>query len=554
MRWAWICHACIILGVYLVSVGCSGDPTVAPNPPVNSTVSSIPGTLSALPTSTVAPAGSPTSEPVPATTPAPPSGAVVVAATGVLTTEITALPQFVTRALYDSLITVNPSDGSLAPGLAERWTVSDDAKVFTFTLRSGVKWHDGTPLAADDVVFTVKALSDPDIRITPGADFGPLEDARAVDDRTVRVTLSEPYCAALTSIGILPILPAHRLEGKPLTSVPPTDLIGTGPLILEQWNESSVTFKANAAYWNGAPRVASWTYSVYATESAARAAVSGGQADVTWLDTPTGGGPEFVRPVNEFYALALNNGHPPFDDLRARQAVASALDRAEITRAGGAGAVGLETSVLPSFWAYPSGLAQASLDRARARTRLTQAGWRDTDGDGIVDKAGKPFEVTLWAQADEPRAETSAELVQAQLAEIGIRAILKLNDRLLLLTRIFLQEYDLAIVHLNIPLDPDQHYFWASSETEPGYGLNVTAFTDARVDNALQVGNRAAQCAPGARKTAFAPVFEQLASETPMVFLFAPAHSAQTSARLSGPAPSPFAGPFWNLNQWQVQP
>src|SRR5581483_11924261 len=111
--------------------------------------------------------------------------------------------------------------------------VSDDAKTFTFMLRQNVKWHDGKPLTADDIVFTLKTLFDPDIRITPAADFGPIGDVTANDARTISVSMKNAYCAALTYIGAVKILPKHVLENKTLTNIAAEDLLGTGPLILK---------------------------------------------------------------------------------------------------------------------------------------------------------------------------------------------------------------------------------------------------------------------------------------------------------------------------------
>ena len=123
--------------------------------------------------------------------------------------------------------------------------------------------------------------------------------------------------------------------------------------------------------------------------------------------------------------------------------------------------------------------------------------------------------MTLWAQADDPRSEVVAQLVRQQLQGVGVQAILKLDERSLYLTRLFMQEYDLAVAHFNIPLDPDQHYFWSSTEKKPGFGLNVTAYANPAVDAALTAGNRAARCDSQARAAAVGDLARQLASDLP---------------------------------------
>ncbi|MBI4671456.1 MAG: hypothetical protein HY741_07295 [Chloroflexi bacterium] len=541
-------------------IACEADPATftAPVPTIPPTIgSTATNAPTRTPRATQAALPSPTKL-TPTVAPTPTvrrrGGSLIVAGVGEPSREIAALPQFVASALYDSLLRVNPQDGSLLPGLATSWTVSDDAKTVTFVLRQGVKWHDGLPLTAGDVVFTLKTLSDAKIRVTPAADFGSLADVTAPDAQTVRLTFREPYCAALTYIGNIKILPEHVLKNKPLNDVAPADLIGTGPLILKAWQDDALTFKANAAYWNGAPWVTDWTYRAYPAypdERAARDAVRQGDADVVVTQDVMDGTQNSAYTTNEFYALAINTKRAPFDDVRVRQAVAVALDRAQFTTT--LRGTTLETSMLPSFWANANPKPQ-SFDVARARQLLSDAGWRDADGDGIVEKAGKPLEVTLWAQADDATFETAAQIARAQLEAIGIRAVLKLPERYLYLTRVFLQEYDLALAHFNIPLDPDQHYFWSTQSDEPGYGLNVTGYANAQVDQALDTGNAVARCEPTARKQIYALMFQRLATDAPMVFLFAPTRNVNARAQVQGIAPSSFAGAFWNLNAWEVAP
>lgn len=541
----------ILLVIFVLLAACQADPTPVVDSPLAAASAPTP-TLqeTAAPDPT---RGAPLS---PAVTQTPivkrgPGGAVIVAGVGAPLRELTALPKFVSSALYDSLLKVDPQDGHLLPGLAERWQVSEDGKTFEFTLRRNVKWHDGAPLTADDVVFTLEALSNPDVRVIPAADFGPIQDITAADERTVRVTFSDPYCAALTYIGTMAVLPKHRLEKKSLANVANEDLIGTGPLVLKTWTDHVLTFGRNTQYWNGAPQIVDWTYQTFPTAREAAEAVSRGRADLWVSDTPIEGKQNLPLALNEFYALAFNTRRPPFDDARVRRALAAGLNRPEIAGSQAIQQVGIESSMLGPFWAAPN-LQQPEFDAAGARRALAGAGWRDSDGDGILDKNGKPLEVSLWLQAEDPRSETTGQLIRAQLADLGVSAVLKLTDRTLFLTRVFLQEYDLALVHFNIPLDPDQHYFWDESEVEPGYGLNVTGYTNADVQQALEAGNSAARCEMSARKTAYGQLYGQIARDTPMLFLYAPTKMINLDAAIEGLVPSSFAGEFWNLNAWQA--
>lgn len=544
----------LLVPVLLLLAACAAEPTLAPNPTATDILST------PAPTQTLANTPASNATRVPATSspavPSPvvtrgPGGTIVIAGNGTATREITKLPEFVSHALFDSLLRVDPKDGHLLPGLAVRWLISEDAKTFVFILREGVTWSDGTPLTADDVAFTLQAFSDPKIRTNPAADFGPIDTITATDSRTVSVTFKSAYCAALTYIGTIPILSKARLEKKSLTDVANEDLIGTGPLILKTWTDSEITFTHNQKYWNGVPQIVDWTYRMFPSDAAARAAVQDGAADFVVSDAAVSSAQTIPVAQNEFYALAFNTKRAPFDDVSVRQAIALALDRGELANAFNPPQLPLATSLLPPFWAAPH-IDAPVFDLNKARQGLANAGWRDIDGDGFLEKDGKTLEVTLWAEAEKPESELTVQLVRAQLAKVGVRAVVKLTEHILFLTRVFLHEFDLALVPFNIPLDPDQHYFWSADEVNPGFGLNVTGYSNTAVEAALKAGNSTARCDSIARKNAYAPVFQQLAFDTPMVFLFAPVQAASTSGALAGVNPSPFAGIYWNMNTWEV--
>lgn len=484
---------------------------------------------------------------------------MVVAGVGKLTRDMTNLPPFVSAALYDSLLHFSPSDGSLEPALAKSWQVSDDALTFTFKLRDGLKWSDGVPLTADDVVFTIKTLSDPKTRLTPTADFGTLVDVRATDSQTVVVQLKEANCPALTFIGGIKLLPRHILEGKDPGALASSDFVGSGPLILKDWGSDALRFAPNQNYYGAMPVIENWTYKSFDDEEAAQSALSRGDVDVKesrYAPQDDDSSPGlFSRPANQFYSLAMNQTRPLFADVRVRRALIAGLDIPRLTlEYGGDKAQILQTSLLNTFWGYPNGILQQAFDPDKARQLLAEAGWRDTNGDGIADKGGAPLQMTLWAQADDPVMEPMAFSIRDQLARVGVQAVLKLDDRAGLLTRLFLQEYDLGLMLFNIPPDPDQHWFWDTTEREPGRGLNISGYSNPRVDELSKEGNQAAGCEPQLRAKAYDEMYKQIGEDAPVAFLFAPSAGIAARGGITGIAPSPFAGDYWNLNEWAPAP
>lgn len=541
-----------------IVAGCGPEPSLTPS-------------ATSLPSTQFPVTGTPTQPATPGTARAP-SGSIVVGGVGQATRDVTSLPRFVSDALYDSLLQVDPSDGSLKPGLADSWQVSSDARTFTFHLRSGVVWHDGVPVTARDAAFTIKSLSAPDARLTPLADFGPVANVSVTDSQTVMVRMAEAYCPALTSIATLKILPEHVLSAPHSESqgeqpgflrvLGNSQFVGTGPLMLKDWNADTVSFIPNANYWDGSAQIANWTYKGYPDVAAAEAALNSGQVDLLALDPgpvrgslPKNGFSIYSQPANEFYSLAINRERDILADEHTAEALALALNRAELaSEAYGADPEPMEMSVLRGFWAAPEDAAQPAYDPGRAKQLLAQSGWTDTDGDGILDKNGKPLTMTLWAIAGDSVDESLAFAIRRMLSDVGVQGILQFDDRAEFLTRLFLHEFDLAIASWNIPLDPDQHWYWESTENKPGEGLNIGSYSNPQVDTLLKRGIDTASCDPAGRRGIYTEAFRTTAVDIAQIFIFAPPAYLAAGTTISGIEPSSFAGDFWNLASWRITP
>jgi peptide/nickel transport system substrate-binding protein len=472
--------------------------------------------------------------------------------------EITTLPHLLSDALYDSLAQVDPQTGVLLPGLAESWQWAGDARTLRFHLRGGIRWTDGVDFSARDVVFTIKALSDPTSRVAPTTDFGPLANVVADDNLTVTVTFDEGYCPAATNLGTLKILPEHLLKQADLRHLKPAQLVGTGPLKIQDWRADQVTLVRNRAYWNGAPHIEQWLYKIFPDNKSVTEALTNKQIDLAAFDAPNvptlTGVNLYPRAASQFYGIAINQADARFADPRVRQALSLALDRQSLLDEvlSGRGTL-LASPILPDYWASPQNFAPSAFDLPRAKQLLADAGWRDSDTDGILDKDGKPFELTLMSEADDPIREPLAFHARAMFAALGIKTALALDDRAGWLVRTFEHKFDLLVVAWNIPLDPNQAVLWSSTEDTPGAGFNFVSFKDPRVDELLVQGRQADACERNARAQIYRNLFTQLAQDAPYIFLFAPQHALAANPRVAGLAPSAFGGDFWNLNAWSVK-
>ena len=335
---------------------------------------------------------------------------------------------------YDSLLQLD-SDGEPQPWLAESVSVNEQLTEYTVKLVEGVAWHDGQPLTAADVVFTAEYFLDhPRSRFARG--LRGLAEAAAADDYNLTFVLEAPDPGfGLAALADMPIIPRHvwsqvadpeehRFEGPN---------IGSGPYRLVDYEEGqSYRFVANPSYFRGAPAVDELVVVVFADYAGALSAILSGGVDVIFerinpeqidqLDSQdpldVSQGPEFsTQMIN--YDISIR----PFDDPAVRKAVDLAMDRRDIvdTVYLGAATAGSPGWVHPSRPSYNPAV-EAEYDPARANALLDEAGYPDSDGDGVREYDGLPMSFELIVNSSDPLPLRIAELAAEMLAEVGIRA------------------------------------------------------------------------------------------------------------------------------------
>ena len=333
--------------------------------------------------------------------------------------------------------------GAIVEGdLAESWEVSEDGKEWIFHLRKDVKWHDGEPFTADDVIFTFQALQNPDVqaasfreRFFEGGE--PIKFEK-VDDYTVKATLKQPIASFATNITV-PIIPKHVLEGQDInTSEFNQKPIGTGPFKVVEWRSGeSVTLEANPDFYRGAPYLDRWVMRILPSSDAALVALQTGEIDfgeISGKDVPKFlNTPEFTiftRPRDLCDVVLFNNARPLFQDVRVKQAMMYALDRQALldTAMLGYGTLADSPFNQPVFVYQEGDLPQCEFNPDKARELLKEAGWEDTDGDGIVDKDGEPFKIELGVFTVAAIHQRIAPLVQAWWKDIGLDVTIKNVD------------------------------------------------------------------------------------------------------------------------------
>ena len=446
--------------------------------------------------------------------------------------------------------------------LAESWEVSGDGLVITFHLRKGVKWHDGHPFTAEDVLYTYRVTIDPKTPTPYAGDFLKVKKAEVLDPHTFRVTYARPFAPALMSWGSA-ILPRHLLEGRDITRSPlRRHPVGTGPYRFREWvTGQKIVLAANPDYFEGAPYLDGYIMRVIPDMATMFLELRANGVDRMGLTplqfTRQTENNLFRRNYNKYrylsfsYAfLGYNLAKPLFADKRVRQAIAHAVNKEEIIEGILLG-LGKEATgpYKPGTWAYNPEVKRYPYDPAKARALLAEAGWRDADGDGTLDKNGEPFVFEIITnQGNEVRAKC-AEIIQKRLAEVGIRAKIRVLEWAAFVNDfINKRRFDATILGWTIPMDPDIYDVWHSSKTGPDE-LNFVSYRNREVDELLEKGRGTFD--QRQRKKCYDRIQEILAEEQPYLFLYVADALPIIHARFRGIEPAPI-GIGYNFIKWYV--
>jgi peptide/nickel transport system substrate-binding protein len=454
--------------------------------------------------------------------------------------------------LFESLISYT-ADLRPRGQLAERWDVSDDGLTYTFYLRRGVKWHDGRPFTADDVVFTAQAALDernlskmrPYYRLR-----GQSVRVEKIDEGTVRFTLPSPAAEFLFNLSQWNVIvPKHRLDGVDLNSTDfNTRPIGTGPFRFVQLRENqSIRLAANPSFHFGRPKIDIWIDRGFDDQLAALAALANGDVDVAPLDSRFavdiarrfphlklyGFNPGWI------YAFNMNLKASFFGDVRVRQALSYAIDRDALVRtAAGDAPVAWSLIGPPTSWAYNPNVPRYPKDVEKARQLLREAGFRPGPG-GVIQKDGTPFRFTVLIEENPTDADSEALAAGLILAFRGIGVDMRVErlDKRSLERTVFLgREFDAYLWYNGYNFDPDPGFYWHSRNSANNYD-------DPGLDRLIDQANAAVRL--DVRKQLLDTIAMKIAKEAAFIPLYY--FTRYVAARDTVTFPSPSGADFSNM-------
>lgn len=419
--------------------------------------------------------------------------------------------------VYGRLVTLDEKQGYV-PSLAKSFEYSADGKSLTLKLRDDVKWHDGEPFTAADVVFTYTAIASGDYPLDTPAFAAQLEGFEAYnsgaaetisgitspDDQTVTFTFKAPYAAALAHFADRPVLAKHVWESTPVAQwAEATDLlrnpIGTGPYKFSEFvSDQYVSLVRNDDYFGGAPKIETLIFKVTNAQTA-QTELLNGELDIaelsSWnqgdLRTYEDNGAKIIEQtgVGGQY-LTLDNTDTRLADPRVRQALIHAINRQGIVDSVlyGHGIV-FNSNAHPDSPYYPTDLDTYPYDPAKAEELLAAAGWTDSDGDGLLDKDGEKFAFTINFPVGNKTRELSAPIIQQNLQAIGIEAELVSADFNSTLSILQNAETPFDGVLMGGTFRPGQYgsdLWWERLENDPKYVALAAAVNSTVVDDELR--------------------------------------------------------------------
>ncbi|HEX7040729.1 MAG TPA: ABC transporter substrate-binding protein [Trueperaceae bacterium] len=428
--------------------------------------------------------------------------------------------------VYDTLVMFD-SSLQIVPGLAESWEVSDDGLTWTFHLRQGVTFHDGDPLQASDVVFSINRIKDPAVASPRADDFAVVADIQAPDDSTVVMTLSEPFSPLLSklaaSLNVIVSEDVVKANGD-LQNV----VVGTGPFrFVEYVPQTRLVLERNPDYWgadesgNQLPYLDGIVFQFYPDPTARTTAIQTGNADfieyVPSADVEVLQADPNVEVVGglsaNFRSIYFNVERPPFDDVNVRRAIAYAIDEQAIVDLAlfGTGGVPATGTTIPASNYYGiSDSPYVGRDLEAARAALAESAYPDG------------FEFDLYVTSTYDFLRTPAEVIQANLADIGITANIVAEDWSIYLPKALEGDFAATILGESGQSDPDDFLFNVFYTDNGG---NLGNFSDAELDALLEEGRRVAD--QEARREVYRQAQERILELVPHVFLF---HSSQFEA------------------------
>ncbi|MDY8022141.1 ABC transporter substrate-binding protein [Paenibacillus polymyxa] len=480
---------------------------------------------------------------------------------------------YVVRTVFDSFLQVK-ADGTYENSLADKVDVSSDGLKYTFHLKPGVKYSDGTPVTVKDYAFVLKVLHDPNydgetdvlsFKIKGGKEYhdgkaNDISGIKVIDDNTVEVTVTEATAYTKDFLGEQYFMPeAYYGKGfkkgnldsiKALNNKP----IGSGQYVLKSFSPGQqVVFDANPNYFKGAPKVKSVIFKT-TTEETNLSMLQTGETDIDNVTVTEDNVEELkslgfldvnIMPTNGYGYIAFNHKEKKFQDPKVRQALTIGLNRKEIVQ----GVYGPYANVInipqsTEAWSYTDeGIEKYEFDTAKAKALLDEAGWK-VGADGIREKDGEKLTINFSATADNPVVEALLPIMSNNYKELGIKLTSETLDFNAIMDKKDTGKFDMFFAAWGLTPDPDTTtYITNGAQNDIGY-------SNKKVDELTLAGKH--ELDQEKRKLIYKQLYQELNKDLPAIFMYQRRDMWPVNGRVSGLEITPYKDFEFTLHNAQI--
>ncbi|HVT01959.1 MAG TPA: ABC transporter substrate-binding protein [Thermoanaerobaculia bacterium] len=454
--------------------------------------------------------------------------------------------------LFDGLLELD-QEGRVIPGIAKSWEISPDGKAYTFHLGTST-FSDGTAVKAADVIFTLNHILHDSPELSGAFEGMQTAGTRAIDDQTVQVAFDKARAGQLLAFGTA-ILPEHIYSKGDFAKDYAFAVTGNGPYrLLRRTAGKEVVLQRRGDYPGKKPHLEYVMFKVIGDASVAWDALRRGDIDEMelnseqWTRAQADAGFQREIDLRRFYKLGYNfipwnTRNPILADKRVRQALSMCLDRKSIIQHVYGGTARVITGPFtPDQWAYNPEVPPVEFNPAAAKQLLSDAGWRDTDRDGVLDQNKLPLEIRMLVPSGSRTSIEQAQIFQDSLKQIGVKLDLEQLDNATLIGRVTQGKFEATFLSWDLDLDPDLYALFHTDQIPP-HGQNWVFYSNPEVDALLVQGREAMD--QKQRTVIYQKLHQILAADQPYTWVLQESVKWASNKRLRNVKESRALGPFF---------
>lgn len=474
--------------------------------------------------------------------------------------------------IFSSLLKYD-GNGNLIKDAADSYAIGDNGKTYEITIRKDIKWQDGQLLTANDVIFTLETIQNSDFR-SPLRTLWLGVEIEKIDDWTIRFHLKNSYAPFLGNL-TFGILPQHVWSNIPASQFALSELnlkpIGSGPYRFSKLQKDksgsvkTMEFEAFNDYFGGEAYISNLTFKFYGSENDILTAYKKAEID-TFSLLSAKDLTELLRKSSElnaysltlprYFAIFFNQSQNKFlADKNVRQALTYAIDKKEIIETVFDGYAKIANSpLLPGMTGYTDQFKTFDFDIEKAKNILASAGWKDVDGDGILEitKANEKLQFSLTT-LDWPELKETANILAQQWTAIGAQVNVEIKDTASIQNDIIkTRQYQSLLFGEVLGLEPDLFHFWHSTQKKES-GLNLAQYENAEVDKLITQITE--EMNDEARAQKIQQAVSRIIDDSPSIFLFSPDYIFAAKKEIKGIDLNMLDVPssrFCQINLWYI--